>query len=323
MVSLSEIYRSLCPPAPAQTEKNLPNLEGKTYIVTGGTTGIGLKSAEFLLGAGAKVYITGRSEEKLEKALSELKPFAKDESLVGSLVVDYTDLSTIRAGAKKFVDSEKELHGILHNAGVMNPPYGSKTKQGYELQLGVNNVGPHLFEKYLDPVIIKTAATAPKDSVRIVWVSSSAHWGAPSNGGINWDDMNFEKKKPGAFTIYGQSKAINIYESIMWKRHHPDSNILSLALNPGNLKTDLQRHLTGFTSMFINALLYEPKFGAYTELYCLVYPGITQENQANFYQPWGRPIECREDISKAIDSEAGEKLWKWLEDQVAPFYTPL
>lgn len=322
MVSITEVYRSVCPPTPTQTEKDLPDLSGKTFIVTGGTAGIGLKSAEFLLGAGAKVYITGRGEEKLKKAIEDLEPFAKSKDLVDFLVIDYSDLETIRPGVEKFIQAEKELHGILHNAGVMTPPYGSKTKQGYELQLGVNNVGPHLLEKYLDPVITKTAATSPKDSVRIVWVSSSAQHAAPSNGGINWDDMNYEKKNPGGFTIYGQSKAINIYESILWKKHHSDSKVLSLALNPGNLKTELQRHLTGITARVINMMLYEAKYGAYTELYCLVSPDVTSENQASFYQPWGRPAHARGDILKAIESENGEKIWNWLEEQTAPYYTP-
>lgn len=101
------------------------------------------------------------------------------------LHLDLDDLETVKASAEAFLRDNDRLDILWNNAGVMIPPQGSKTKQGYELQLGTNNVGPFLFTRFLHPILAKTAKTAPVDSVRVVWIASNAAEILAPRGGVD------------------------------------------------------------------------------------------------------------------------------------------
>lgn len=109
----------------------------------------------------------------------------------------------------------------------MIPPQGSKTKQGYELQLGTNNVAPFLFTKLLTPLLIKTAANATPGTVRVTWVSSSAAKRFSPPGGIDMSNLDY-KKEQSAWQKYGASKAGNILHSSEFARRFKDSGVISL-----------------------------------------------------------------------------------------------
>jgi retinol dehydrogenase 12 len=119
------------------------------------------------------------------------------------------------------------LDVLWNNAGVMAPPQGSKTKQGYELQLGTNNVGPFLFTELLTPILVKTAKSAPPGSVRVVWVSSSAAELMSPKNGVNLDNLDYKKDQP-TYTKYGVSKAGNFYHSTEYAKHHKTDGITSV-----------------------------------------------------------------------------------------------
>ncbi|ANB13324.1 Env9p [Sugiyamaella lignohabitans] len=310
--------RNFCAGKPTYTEDEYPDLTGRVYIVTGGCTGIGYYVSKFLLLKNAKVWIAARSQAKIDSGIAQLKKEVPNAD-VDFIVVDFGDLASIKPGVQKFLDSPDQLNGVVHNAGVMTPPAGSLSKQGYEQQLGVNNIGPFLLQKFLDDKLIATAKTAPANSVRILWVSSSAAGGmAPKNGGINWKDINF-KKGGAAWTIYGQSKAINIYEAILWAKKHLDSGVVSLTCDPGNIRSELQRHMTGFQGFIVDKILYPTPYGAYTELFGVLHPSFTTEDSGTFIIPFGHRGRVREDIKVAANGENGEKLWNWLDEQVKPY----
>jgi retinol dehydrogenase 12 len=107
------------------------------------------------------------------------------------LHLDLEDLTTVKPSALEFLSKEERLDVLWNNAAVMNTPPGSKTKQGYELQLGTNNIAPFLLTKLLTPLLVKTAQTAAKGSVRVVWVSSSG-------GG---DDKLYGRSRHGEFGL--------------------------------------------------------------------------------------------------------------------------
>lgn len=109
----------------------------------------------------------------------------------------------------------------------MIPPQGSVTKQNYELQLGVNNLGPFLFTKLLTPILIETAKTAVKDSVRVVWVASSAAERFSPVGGVELDNLDYKEEK-GVWHKYATSKAGNILHGKEFARRHADTGVLSL-----------------------------------------------------------------------------------------------
>lgn len=292
--------------------------------MTGASSGVGKELAQILYSHDAKVYVAARSQEKANKAIADIKTaFPKSNGELVFLHLDLDDLTTIKKSAEDFLSKETKLDSLWNNAGVMIPPQGSKTKQGYELQLGTNNVAPFLFTKLLTPILIKTAKTAPVGSVRVLWVSSSAVGAAPI-GGVVLDNLDY-KKDESAWTKYGISKVGNYYHATEYAKLHKNDGIVSVSLNPGNLKSDLQRHVPGWQMMVFSKLLYTPIHGAYTELFAGLSPEVTLEKSGAWIQPWGRFSQQRKDLVQGSKSEAeggtgiAEKFWKWSEEQVTPY----
>ena len=208
--SLSEFY----PPSPKYTENDVPDLPSKVYLITGGTSGIGLALAKILYSKNARVYITSRTPTSAENAIDEIKkdiPFSHGQ--VAYLTLDLTDLSTIAPAVKDFLAKESRLHSVWYNAGVMNTPAGSRTRQGYEIQWGTNVVAHFVMNKLLMPILLFTAQGAQEGSVRSVWVSSDGHINfSPKPDGIDWNDIMIKQPDgwKGGMSVmkyYGQSKA--------------------------------------------------------------------------------------------------------------------
>ncbi|VEU24218.1 DEKNAAC105469 [Brettanomyces naardenensis] len=309
------------PPAPTFVDKDYPDLSGKVFLVTGGASGIGNAVVKKLLGKNAKVWILGRRQAVLDKCVSDLKEeFPKAQ--LDTVLADLSDLPTIKPAAELFLKKETKLNGIIHNAGVMNPPEGAKSKQGYEIQLGTNDIGPFLLQEFLDDLVIATAKKEPANTVRILWVSSMGHYFA-AEGGVNWDDINYEKEKAGWTTVYGQSKAIDIYLSYMWAKKHPGSGVVSISCHPGLLNTELDRYhkfgplMRGMLAVI--SPIYPPAYGAFTELFAVLSPSITTKNDGNYVNPWGRLGRIRPDVKEGMEGENGEKVWKWLKEQVSKY----
>ena len=242
--ALSQIF----PPAPTLTEKNLPDQTGKVpltpppfffslyqltphhqvFIITGSSSGVGRELAYILYLHNATVYIAARSESKARTAISTIKTRAPNST--GKLIylhLDLNDLATIKSSAETFLRQNTRLDVLVNNAGVMVPPQGSKTEQGYELQLGTNCVAPFLFTKFLTPILIETAKKAPKDSVRVVWTSSNgAEIFAPKNG-VEMGNLDYKEDK-GPWHKYGVSKAGNVMHASEFARKFGDEGIVSV-----------------------------------------------------------------------------------------------
>lgn len=143
------------------------------------------------------------------------------------LLLDLGDLTTTKKSAEEFKSKEQRLDVLWLNAGVMAPPQGSKTAQGYELQLGTNNLGHFLFTKLLHPILAKTAASAPPISVRVIWVSSSAAQLAPKIP-IVFENIDYKKKDESAWTKYARSKAGNVVHGAEFARRTVGEGIVSV-----------------------------------------------------------------------------------------------
>jgi NAD(P)-dependent dehydrogenase (short-subunit alcohol dehydrogenase family) len=175
----------------------------------------------------AKIYAAARSKDKTAAMIEDIeRRFPNSKGEIHFLSIQLDDLTTIKASAEEFLAKETRLDVLWNNAGVMVPPQGSKTKQGYELQLGTNNLGPFLFTHFLTPILTRTASIAPANSVRIVWVSSSAADGAPKPA-INFDNMDYHREE-GPWTKYGRSKAGNVLHAVEFARRTQGSGIVSL-----------------------------------------------------------------------------------------------
>lgn len=300
----SLIHSYLKSPGPFFTSKDYPDLTGQTWVVTGATGGIGLELAKILTRLNARVWIVGRSVPKLEAALETLHK-VKPLTAVDFTVIDYNDLATVKPGVEKIVKSTKQLDGIIHNTGIMNVPKGSKTKQGYEQQLGVNNLATQLVQDLLDPLIENTPHG------RIVWLSSSGHTLSPPNG---FELKAIDKLSP--WPLYGQTKALNIIQSVQWARKHPNSKVKVLSAHPGAIQTDLTRSSSKLEKYVISWLQYPTEYGAYPPIYAALSPDV---KNLDYIVPWGRPGLVRPDVYRAARNEYGEQADTWIEEQITPF----
>ncbi|KAK2774322.1 hypothetical protein FQN53_003676 [Emmonsiellopsis sp. PD_33] len=325
MMGLYHHWTQAFPPVPAFTEKDLPDLQGKVYIVTGSNTGLGKELANILFSKNAKVYVAARSEEKAAKAIESIKNAHPSSS--GELVylpLDLNDLTTIKASANAFLAKERKLHVLFNNAGVMTPPQGSKTAQGYELQLGVNTVAPFLFTKFLTPTLLSTAKAEPPNTVRVVWVSSCGAELLSPKLGVPLDNLDYHNDQSASYK-YGVSKAGNYLHACEFAKRYSGNGIVSVALNPGNLLSELSRHRGFLLRQMMRATHYPPLFGAYTELFAGLSPEVTIERSGHWIVPWNRFLPMRQDLADATKTEAeggngtGLKFWEWTEKQVKPY----
>lgn len=260
--------------------------------MTGATSGIGIEISKILLKQHAKVYILGRSEEKLRKTsklLSDQFPFEN----IDTLKADYADLSTIEPAANDFKSKETKLNGIFHNAGVMNVPKGTYTKQKIEMTIGVNNVATQYLQDLLDPVILAT----PKS--RIVWLSSFAHVCAPRNG---FNPKSIDKSSPAA--LYAMSKAMVYIQAMQWSKRHPDADTFSLSVHPGVIRSELTRTTNAFMSKAIGLFTYDTPYGALSPMFAGLAPNAKNND---YIVPFGRPGPVRPDIYEAARNGEGKK----------------
>ncbi|KAI0871348.1 hypothetical protein GGS24DRAFT_471853 [Hypoxylon argillaceum] len=314
-------HQFLRPSKPALVEKDVPDLTGKVTIVTGSNTGLGKETAQILYSKNAKVYMLARSEEKSKKAIDSIKAAVPNSK--GKLIylhLDLADLPSIKSTVEKFHTLESKLHLLFNNAGVAFPPSGSKTKQGYVVEIGVNCIGTFALTKLLTPTLISTAKTSPPNSVRVLWVSS--------NAAEAFSPKDFVNKVENAESLtavgkYFSSKLGNYLHSAEFATQYKADGVVSMSLNPGALDSELWREQTSLTKSFLRAtLLYPPIYGAYTCLFAAFSPDITVENSGTHIAPWGQLWEVTAEMARAGRSLAdcgdgtAKEFWEWTEAQV-------
>lgn len=273
------------PPTAAFTESTLPagSLKDKVFIVTGASAGVGKELARLLYSLHGTVYLAARSKEKANAAIDWIRTSHPSSSgRLEFLYLELADLESIKPAAQEFLAKESRLDVLFNNAGVMVPPQGSKTKQGYELQLGTNCLGHYAFTKLLTPLLVQTARASSPGSVRVIWVSSSAVMGSPK-GGVDMANLDYAKDK-FAFQKYGVSKAGNVLHALAFRNLYEKDGVLSVSLNPGNLNSELNRHSGLLGVIIVKLLTYPAVNGAYTEFYA----GLSPEVKALKRNEWGK-----------------------------------
>ncbi|RYP45910.1 hypothetical protein DL768_007804 [Monosporascus sp. mg162] len=322
------IWTHFHPPKPSFTEKNVPDLQGKVYLVTGSNTGIGKEVARILYAKNAKVYMACRSLEKASNAIRDIEnaaPTSKGELVF--LALDLADLNSVKSAAETFFSQESKLHVLFNNAGVAVSPVSPppKTTQGYDLSLGVNCIGTFLFTRLVTPLLVNTSKTSAPSSVRVVWLSSFAleFFGARDTG-VDLDNLDYHTAKPAA-ERYGISKAGVWALGIEFARRHREDGILSVPVNPGNLSSELARDQPAMLRLVSRMVGYPPVLGAYTELFAAFDPQVAEERPGDWVAPFGRFCPLRQDLIKAtkLESEGGTagayKFWEWTENQVKAY----
>jgi NAD(P)-dependent dehydrogenase (short-subunit alcohol dehydrogenase family) len=214
----------------AWTASDIPDLSGKTAIVTGANSGLGFETAKALAEHGASVILACRDRARCEGAAQRLRNLAPAARLE-PMMLDLADLDSVRGFAAAFGESHDTLDILVNNAGVMAPPHRLETKQGFELQFGTNHLGHFALTGLLMAELLRAPGS------RVVTVSSFAH----ETGEMHFDDLQLER----GYTPYGaysQSKLSNLlFMSELDRRlKAAGAGTLSVGAHPGFASTRLQ-----------------------------------------------------------------------------------
>jgi NAD(P)-dependent dehydrogenase (short-subunit alcohol dehydrogenase family) len=231
------------------TAADLPSFSGRTAIVTGANSGLGLITARELARVGAKVTLACRNTAKGAEAAAGMTGDVQVRSL------DLQDLASIR----EFADGVDQVDVLINNAGIMAVPY-ALTKDGFESQIGTNHLGHFALTNLL----------LPKVGERVVTVASMMHL----LGKISLKDLNWKSRPYSAWLAYGQSKLANLLftRELQRRLDAAGSTVKSLAAHPGYSATNLQGHIgNGLSSRVLdlgsNILATSADFGARQTLY--------------------------------------------------------
>lgn len=296
------MYNANWPPKPRWSVDNIPDLSDKVIIVTGGNSGIGKETVRALLSKNAKVYIASHNQARVDTAIEELEKATGNKALF--LELNLASLSSVKAAAQAFQRLESKLDVLINNAGVMIPDPNALTIEGYDLQFGLNVVGPYYFTRLLIPQL--TAA----GSARIVTLSSHGHILVD---GIKWETIRDgpERQKTKPLDLYNQSKFANVVVACEFARRYGDKGIVSTSLHPGLIVTNLGRTMSPTVVKIVGYLSYNSTQGALTSLYAATSPEALNAN-GKYLIPWARVGKAH---PNTLNVELGAKLWAWLEEE--------
>lgn len=291
--------------------------KGRTIIVTGANAGLGYETALALAKKEAHVILACRNEQKAEKAKEKILKEVPDANLE-IMLIDLADLDSVRAFAKNYLDKYDQLDLLINNAGVMMPPY-TKTKDGFELQIGANHLGHFLLTGLLLDTLTKT------DNARIVALSSLAHHA----GEINFDDLQ-SKENYSPMGAYQQSKLANILYGIELQRRLEKAGhdkVISTIAHPGASDTELARHIPGWIAFLLRITImpfitHSPKSGAMPTLQAALGKDV---KGGEYFGPTGwREMKGKTGRAKinrkARNEEVAKRLWEVSEELVGLKY---
>ena len=297
------------------------DLQGKTAVVTGGYSGIGLETTRALVAKGVKVIVPVRSKEKAAENLAGI------EGEIQTEVMDLADLPSINSFAAKVTTENDRLDFLINNAGIMACPE-TRLAPGWEAQFGTNHMGHFALTKALMPLLERSTG------VRVISLSSTAH----KLSSIRWDDIQYVQGDYNKWQAYGQSKTANALFANALSRRLQATGGQAFAVHPGGIFTPLQRHIPheemvalgwinedgspselakqGFktpeqgcstTLWAATSSLLDGKSGVYCEDCNIAAPSDPESPMARYFG-----VEAH-----AVDDEAAERLWAISEDLLA------
>jgi NAD(P)-dependent dehydrogenase (short-subunit alcohol dehydrogenase family) len=280
------------------TAADLPTLDGRTVVITGANSGIGLVAARALGRAGARVVLAVRDTAKGEQAAATIDGDSEVRRL------NLADLASIRAFADGW---EGDLDVLINNAGVMATPE-RRTADGFELQIGTNHLGHFALTNLL----------LPRITDRVVTVSSGAH----RMGRLRLDDLNWKRGGYQRWPAYGQSKLANLLFTLELQRRLSEvgSSVRALAAHPGYAATNLQQHTEsrlqdGLMAIGNRVLAQSDEMGALPTLFAATQdvPGASYVGPDGFAEQRGHPTLVGRSAA-ASDPEGAAALWTLSEE---------
>jgi len=296
------------------------DLSGKTAIVTGGYSGLGLETTRALAEAGATVIVPARTAEKAKAALADMPGH------VGQAALDLADPASIDAFAEDFLATGNALDILLNNAAIMAAPL-MRDARGYEAQFATNHLGHFQLTARLWPALQKAGGA------RVVSLSSIGHRRAP----VNLEDPSFDRGEYDKWESYGRAKSANSLFAVGLDKRGATHGVRAFAVHPGGIMTDLQRFMPDEEKRAmgwiddqgrINERFKTTEQGAATSVWCAVSPQL--EGMGGVYcedcdvaeavpadaQTWAgvRPW--------AIDPDTADRLWTLSETMTGVRFAP-
>ncbi|MFN3960630.1 MAG: oxidoreductase [Parvularculaceae bacterium] len=295
------------------------DLKGKTVIVTGGYSGIGVETVRALAGAGADVMVPARDVAKAKAALAGV------DGDISLAAVDLGDIASVEKFARDYAADRRALHILINNAGVMACPE-TRIGKDWELQFATNHIGHYALTAALLPLL------RAADGARVVALSSTGH----KLSDIRWDDIHFRKGGYDKWIAYGQSKTANALFAIGLDAREKANGVRAFAVHPGGIMTPLQRHLqkeemialgwmdeTGGVSERARPFFKTPEQGAATAVWTATAPMLAGKGGlycedcdvaelAGENEPRHRTVRAY-----AVDQTSAARLWRETEAMLA------
>ena len=284
------------------TEDLVPNLAGKTTVVTGANSGLGFELSKTLAHHGARVVMACRDSSKADAAAQDIRR----TNPKGEVVVRHLDLSSL-ASVSQFsndlIKDESHLHLLINNAGLM-AINESRTTDGFEMQFGVNHLGHFALTARLMPLLLSTPQS------RVVSISSNAH----KFGKMNFDDLMYERRRYSRWGAYGQSKlSILLFILELNRRLGAHTNTMALAAHPGVAHTKLGQNGGGILALGFRLsaplIAHSAYQGSLPALRAATDPNA---QGGEYFGPhhsfWGSPALSTPN-GRARNSEDAQKLW--------------
>jgi len=272
-------------------------MKDRVCVVTGATSGIGRAAASELARRGARVAVHGRSREKCERTVAEIKTESGSDR-VEAFVADLNSQEQVRALAAALLERYPKIHVLLNNAGLLNASF-SETVDGIETTLAVNHLAHFLLTNLL---LDRLKESQP---ARIVNVASEAH----RFGTLDLEDLEFRRRKYRSLQVYGVSKLLNVLFTHELARRLEGTEVTANALHPGVVNTGLGDNnppsLILRAMRMLKFLMRTPEKGAETAVFLASSPDAADVTG----KYWA---DCREKHARGIsyDRELQRRLWE-------------
>ncbi|MBS9461575.1 SDR family oxidoreductase [Flagellimonas sp. 389] len=298
------------------TPDSIGNLNGKTFVITGTTSGTGFEATKILLSKGAKVVMLNRNPKKVEDTIASLKQELGNDIDVTNIQMDLSKQASIKKAVAEVLKMVPQINALICNAAIAQVPKQTLTVDGWESQMGTNYYGNFTLQALLFPLIEKSKG-------RIVTVGSMGYdMGIKT---IKFDDLNWDKDYTPN-NAYSQSKLaqiMTIYELQDRLAAVGKTDVKAYACHPGSSRTNLINTSGSFMMKFIfnlmklSPLTQSAEKGAYPQLMCATEPNLDQKG---FYGPtgtsnWVGPVGAHKIEPHAKDKAVAKKLWELSENE--------
>lgn len=289
-------------------------LNGKTFAITGTTSGIGVETAKALVSKGAHVVMINRNVKESQKLKEKFLTKTPDAS-IDIIQCDLNSLGSVQNAAREYLEKKWPLHGLILNAGVFGPTK-AMTSNGYESHFGINHLAHFILIKELLPVLRESSPS------RIVIVSSmlSKHTCVKSSSTMEVKLATLCPKDASEwyFRLYAKSKMCNMLTAFKLHRDEFKNGISVYSIHPGSgVRTDLHRDfgMWSIANFLSIPFTKDASQGAATSIYCATHPEVKAISGRYWESCW----DDEKNLDKAVARDEGlqDALWKYSEELIS------